>query len=557
MLRRATQGGPVGGAALFALLAVVVATASACQGPPARPRPWRHDPPDPPAAAPTEGSPQAIAQARADALERRAHALRIRLDSEPTNLNPLVDPDVDTLRVAEDTIFESLVRYDPGPDAAGPGVFRPGLAESWRVIGGGTEIDLVMRDGVSFHDGQRFTVVDAQYSIDMARSSTVHAQRTRDALADVMTVELAGPKVLRVTLRKQNAYVLRALAEIPILPEHVYQGVDLDRHPKNRAPIGTGPFRFVRWDKGQKILLARNETYWGPPPAIDEVEFDIEPDGARALMRARRGELDVLPALSSAHYPSQAKLMSDDFVEVRFRPAQLLYLVLNVTRPTFDDARTRQAVALLVDGKKLVDLHGGLVRRVGGPIWPGGLGDGPAGTALLDQAGWVAGADGVRQRAGVKLRVAFLATSDDHGAGERDLVRAALSKAGFVVEMLTGDPAVLLNRLKNGAFDLALIDWRGRTDEDLAPLFSVRGARNWGGYASRPMDALLATLESTWDPAARAAHLGDVAAVLASDWPIVPLWAPDPVGLVHKRVRGLVVRDGWFAIRNVSLDPKR
>jgi peptide/nickel transport system substrate-binding protein len=578
MLNRRRQVGGIAPASGFMALPCLIAVAmtlTACQGAPAHSKRWRRDRlagADGTSAA--NGAAPGASAAGTEAPLGRARTLRIRLESEPTQLNPLVDPDVDTLRVAEDTVFESLLRYDPGPALDAPGVLHPQLAESWRVVGGGTEIRLTLRDDVKFHDGKKFDVTDAQYSLDMARSSAVRAPRLREALADVVSVDLVGPRELRLALRRPNAFVLRALAEIPMLPEHVYgpssvasgRPPPLDRHPKNRAPVGTGPYRFERWDKGVRIVLVKNEAYWGKPVAIDAVEFVVEPDAARALMRAKRGEIDVVPALAPAHYPGQANAMAGDFQELHLRPPRLRYLVLDLARPPLDDVRVRQAIALLVDRRKLTaELGHGLLRAVAGPVWPGGPGDGAAlptppfdpvlAGQLLTQAGWTDDdGDGVRERGTTKLRVGLLAGSDARGDGERDLLVSGLRKAGFVVEVRSGDPAVILNRLKSGEFELAIIDWRARSDEDLGPLLGTNGARNWGGYASAAMNAALQATRESWEPAGRAAHVAEIGRLLLTDWPIVPMYAADPIGLVHRRVRGLAVRDGWFAIRALTLD---
>jgi peptide/nickel transport system substrate-binding protein len=228
--------------------------------------------------------------------------------------------------------------------------------------------------------------------------------------------------------------------------------------------------------------------------------------------------------------------------------------------------RVRKAIALLVDRRKLTaELGHGLLRAVAGPVWPGGPADGAAlptpafdpiaAAALLTEAGWLdADGDGVRERGSTKLRVSLLAGSDVRGDAERDLFVSGLRKAGFVVEVRSGDPAVILNRLKSGDFELAIIDWRARSDEDLGPLLGSSGARNWGGYASPQMNAALQATRETWEPAGRAAHVAEIGRLLLADFPLVPMYAADPIGLVHRRVRGLVVRDGWFAIRALTLE---
>lgn len=567
----------------FVALAAALLTLGACEGPPSHGKPWRKPLPEPPPLTRPEGSAAARADAALEAAKKRAHTLRIHLVAEPSHLHPLLDPDLETLRVTEGTIFESLVTLAPAGDPAAAWGVAPQLAETFRVIGDGRELRFTLRDGVRFHDGGRLSVVDAQFSLDTAR---FRAPRFREALADVMTVEIAGTRELKVTLRKPNAYVLRAIAEVPILSSNVYGPGGQAWHGAKKIAIGTGPFRLARWDRGARIVLARNESYWGgapasPPPAtpdapapapvaesaVDEVEFVIEPDAARALMRAKRDEIDILPALSWAHVPAQVVAMAPAFAPVRLAPPRLRYLVFNTARPPFDDARVREAVSLVIDRRRLADelLHG-TVRLVGGPVWPGGPGDAAAtpeprtdlGAAaqLLDEAGWVdAEKDGTRDRAGVALKVVLLTGQDARGEAERELVVSALRKAGFQVEVRAGDPAVLLARLKDGVFDLATVEWRARVDEDLTPLFGTGGARNWGAFTSKALDALLVAAQTAWDPAQRAARVAEVGRAVASEWPIAALYAPAPLGLVHTRVHGLVVHDGWFAIRGITLAP--
>jgi peptide/nickel transport system substrate-binding protein len=488
--------------------------------------------------------------------------LRIWLEVEPESLHPLLDPDTESLRITEDTVFETLLRRQAD---GGPGIYMPGLAESWRIRPDGQELRVVLRQGVKFHDGRAFSAVDAQQSIDLARSSRVKTPHLRAALADVVSVEMLSARELRITLARPNAYVLRALAEIPMLPG------DREPDPRLRVPVGTGPYRFATWEKGRRILLVRSDAYAGPSPAIEEIEFLVEPDAARALTRAKRGELDVLPRLIPEHYPAEASSpgIAGIFDPLRLRPARFQYVLVNAARPPFSDARVRQAAALLLDRHKIArELSAALSRPVAGPVWPGGPGDGASPEAppldpvhaaeLLGQAGYrdVDG-DGVRESGEQKLAISFLVLGDPRGEAERDLVVSGLRRAGFVVELRPGEPAVLLNRLKSADFDAALLEWRGRVDEDLATLFHTGGALNWGHFSSVAVDAVLDSIHLAWEPAARAPKLAELAALLASEWPILPLCAPEPYGLIHKRVKGVHVDDGWFALRALSLEPSR
>src|SRR5262249_1975212 len=144
---------------------------------------------------------------------------------------------------------------------------------------GGANIRFLLRSGVTFHDGKPVTPADVQFSIDASRRRNA---RLRAALANVTAVDGWGTRDVRVVLKRPSGYILRALAEVPIVEEALYKP-EATRAQRARAPVGTGPYRLTRWDKGERLLLERSPSYWGPPPAIEAVEFDVIGDGARAL----------------------------------------------------------------------------------------------------------------------------------------------------------------------------------------------------------------------------------------------------------------------------------
>jgi ABC-type transport system substrate-binding protein len=583
---------------------------AACEGPPARSKPWRRAP-SPDQLADVQPSSEILAAeaARTTARRRRRHTLRVYMDRTPRHLNPMVAPSVWTLRIATDTVFETLIRYQPPPggSGAGPGQYQPGLARSWTVAQGGREIRLELMPDVSFHDGARMSSVDVQFSIDAARSPRVAADHLRGPLADVLAVEILGPRSVRIRLARPSGYALRALADVPILPAHVYE----NRLAPQRGPVvGTGPYRLETWDE-ELVRLTRFDGYHGQAPAIPDIEFVYVPDAAQALTMAKRGEIDIVPALIRAHYPEQASApgLARAFAPLRLRPATLHYLALNASKPPLDDVRVRQAIALLIDRKALIkEEHGGLARPVAGPVWPGGPGDGPAPSAplydpgragaLLDAAGWRdRDGDGVREQGEAMLRLTLLVGEGDGaepaetataggaggapggvtggvggapggvtpGAGantsaeaardqaERERIVRSLRRSGIMVDRRSGPPAVLSNRLRAGDFDLAFVLWQSAVDQDLAPLLESGGALNFGRFSHPRVDAALAGLRNVWEPAMRAPRMAELGQALAETWPMAPIVAPDPYGLIHRRVQGAVVWDGWLVLRALSL----
>ncbi len=464
-------------------------------------------------------------------------------------------------RIASDTIFETLLRFTPpATDGASP-AYRPGLATRWEVLGNGQLIRLELADNVAFHDGRRLSAVDVQFSLDAARHPRRGPLQVRRQLADVVGVDILGPRRVRIRLRRPSAQVLRALAEVAIVPAHVYR----DRSPTSGA-VGSGPYRLESFEP-DLVTLVRNEAYWGSAPAIERIEFLHQPDAAAALTAAKRGELDLIGGLIAAHYPEQASApaLARSFAPLRLRPATLRYLAVNHGRAPFADVRVRRALALLIDRGELVrGAHGGLARAVSGPIWLGGPGHGRAppppshapqeAARLLDAAGLRdTDGDGIRELEGRRWLVDVL-VSEEPDAG-RELVLESLRRAGILTSVRTASAAVILNRLESGDFDLAFVEWRGDVDRGVGELVGIGGALNFGRFGDAQVEELLGALESVWQPAKRAPLMAQLALELARALPIVPLIAPDPYGLVHHRVRGVKPWNGWLSLRELSLDP--
>jgi peptide/nickel transport system substrate-binding protein len=550
---------------------VAAAVALGCDSP-ARVKPWRHAP-DPTSEAQHAPSSPALADAPGEpgVHAARGHTLRIHVDAEPGRLTPLVAPSVWARRITLGTIFEPLVRYIPQdgpqagrPDGQAPGSYAPRLARSWRVTPSGLEIRIELEPGVVFHDGHPMTAADVQFTLDAVRDPRKPVEHLRTLLEDVEAVELIGPHELRLRLKRPSGWVLRALAEIPILPMHVYDGSLLG----GGALVGTGPWRLAS-NKAGTVHLTRNDHYWASKPGIADLEFVYEPDAAVALREAKRGELDLIPALIPAHWPEQANAPG---IVAAFRPLELAtprlrYFAFNAARPPLDDPRVRRALALLIDRRTIARrVFGGLARPALWPIWPGGPVSGaeaavpefdPAAAAkLLDAAGWTDSEpkDGIRDRAGKQLRLVMIGgekpaprdASSPPAKLERDYFIEAARRLGVVIDVKTGGEAWLEKRFDDGSFDLAELAWTGMVDSDPARMVA---------HASPRIDRALDALAAAWDPAERARVAPELAAALAETWPIAGIVADAPQGLVAKRVRGVRIWDGWLDLSQLSFAP--
>ena len=281
--------------------------------------------------------------------------------------------------------------------------------------------------------------------------------------------------------------MLRALAEIPILPMHMYDGSLL----AGGALVGTGPWKYVS-NKGGVVHLTRNDKYWAGPPAISDIEFVYQPDAAAALTAAKHGEVDIVPALIPAHWPEQATApgVTASFKPLQLAPPRFRYIAFNQSHPPLDDERVRHALALLIDRRAIAKrVFDGLARPALWPIWPGGPVDGaeapvpefdPAAAGkLLDAAGSIdSDKDGIRDKAGKQLRLVMVGgekpvAKDASGPPlktERDYFIDAARRTGVVIEVKTGGESWLEKRRKEGSYNLVEVAWGGMVDSDISPL---------------------------------------------------------------------------------------
>lgn len=591
---------------------VVAAVLAACEAP-ARVKPWRHaaDPLDQGQVAPASKMLLELqaAAAGADAGATRTHTLRIHVDADPGRLAPAVATSLWARRITVGTIFEPLLKYvsnapqsqtctASAKDCAPPaipvgGTYAPGLARRWQVSPTGLEIRIELQPNVTFHDGRSLSAVDVQFSLDAMREPRSSNAHLRHMLNDVIAVELINSREVRLRLQRPSGWVLRALAEIPILPMHLYDG----EPSTGEVMVGTGPWKWLS-NKNGVVRLTRNANYWGAAPSIADLEFVYQPDAAIALTAAKRGDLDIVPSLISAHWPEQASAPSvvAAFRPLQLMPARLRYFAFNSGRAPMDDPRVRQAMALLLDRRAIAKrVFGGLARPVLWPIWPGGPASGvesavpdfDPGSAgkLLDASGWVdSDKDGIRDKSGTQLRLVLIGTArggstsaprahasssgggsgvadeqrppaDSSGANAapksaRDLFVETARRAGVIVDVRTGSESTVGEWIADGVYDVVELAWGGMSDGDIADMIGG------GGRASQAQPSLarvLDELRAAWQPDERWKRAPDLVAALAETWPISGIVAEAPQGLVHKRVTNVRVWNGWIDLAALSL----
>ncbi|HEY4188710.1 MAG TPA: ABC transporter substrate-binding protein [Polyangia bacterium] len=486
--------------------------------------------------------------------------LKVHLEAEPTHLDPLVEVDASALQVVSGLVYETLLEC-PSPGVAGP--LRPALAESWQVSPDGLRVALRLRPGVKWHDGHAFGALDVQATLEpLLLTRGNGSQLLRASLQDVASVEISSDNIVRLLLKRPSDFALRALCDIPVLPEHLLRGPKPAPATLARQPVGTGPFRFAGWERGKRIRLERSPTYWGKPSPLDDITFEIDGDGAQALTRTRRGDIDVLPRILPVHYPDQVdpSTLHGQLTVWRMDSDRWAYLGVNHRRPPLGDARFRQALSALWDRAHFSrTLHGGLAQAisafppVASPLPPSGR---AAASAALEAAGYRdTDADGVRELNGKAIRVSLLVVGGGRTAATeaRGFVLEA-RKVGVLIDTVVVDAATMMARVRKGDFELALMAWQGSPNEDPGLQFGSGGPFNYWGYRSAELDADLEALRRA-DDGARPARLAAVAEVLARDQPVVFLYRFDIAALISRRVHDISAVADRLDLRRVWVEP--
>jgi peptide/nickel transport system substrate-binding protein len=307
-------------------------------------------------------------------------------------------------------VFEGLLEYDFNLKP------MPSLAQSWTVSPDGKTVTFKLQPNVKFHDGKPFTSSDVQFSVmDVLKKVHPRGANTFRAVTEVATPD---PLTAVFKLSEPAPYMMMALSsyESPMLPKHVYGSGDIAAHPSANKPVGTGPFKFVEWQKGQFMRFDRNPDYRKPGlPHLDRIVArfiadagtrsaametqEVHMGGFNAIPPVDVKRLQALPHIATTYkgYEMQAPIVQLDF---------------NTTKPPFDDVRVRQAVAYAIDRQFVIDnVWFGFGKPATGPISSNFKANGlytdqvkdynvkngvEIANKLLDEAGKKRGPDGVR-----------------------------------------------------------------------------------------------------------------------------------------------------------------
>lgn len=437
--------------------------------------------------------------------------------TDAQKLTPLVATDAYSRRIHW-YVLEYLVNHDL--DA--PFGYTPGLAKAWEVSEDGMELTFHLFENARWSDGTPLTADDVIFTWDTALNEKMDTAHLRGYLEDnVEKYEKIDEHTVRFTMKQPYFDAVGVTGQLlPIIPKHVYEDYSPEAF-NTEIPdvlVGSGPFVLERWSKNNEIVLARNENYWGPKPALERYLIRVIPNDLPGLQEFKANNVDLLEptgeqwvANAEADWMKERNAQKFLFYSPRGGYA---YIGYNLRRPHFADKRTRQALTMLIDRQKLIDtVLEGMGTITTGPFffksdqynqevepWPY---DPERARALLREVGWEdSDGDGIIDKDldgdGIPdpFEVTYLLPSGGSG-GEKiqRFVQDAFKQAGIKLNLDQLEWSVFLERLNEREYDMVTLSWTGGPEGDPYQIWHSASEPNRGsnhvGFINAEADALI------------------------------------------------------------------
>ena len=482
-----------------------------------------------------------------------AQTITIGLAADVTSIDPHFHVLGPNQNIAEH-VFETLVAKDARQK------LKPGLAESWRAIDD-TTWEVKLRRGVKFHDGSDFTAEDVVFSL--ARPEAI---KNSPSSFTVYTKAITGTQAVdpyTVRLKTAAPYPLMPndLSVVPMVSKKAATGASTEDFNAGKAAVGTGPYKFVRWAKGDRIEMVRNDAYWGAKAPWERATFRLitnDPARVAALLSNQVQVIEAVPTADLARLKTNADVAVYSSISYR-----LIYLHLDsdrdkspfvtdkagkpLDRNPLKDVRVRKAISkainrpLIVErvmegaavstGQLMADVFFGYTPKLKPDAY-----DPEGARRLLAEAGWPDG-----------FGLTIHGPNDRYVNDERvaQSLAGMLTRAGIATTVVTMPSSVYFSRANRLEFSMMLVGWGADTGEASSPLKALlatydrekgMGTTNRGRYSNMKMDAALVQALATVDDSKRERFLQEATEIAVGDLGIIPLYHQVNVWATRKAI---------------------
>lgn len=445
-------------------------------------------------------------------------------------------------------------------------VTKPVLAESFEVSEDGLTYTFTLVQGVKFHNDADFTAEDVVYTYDYYRNPD-NATTNVNTFLGIESVEAPDDYTVVVNMSQVNAASLVSWAETPLVESAYHAEIGEEAYPT--APIGTGAFKLVNWVPAEVVELEAFEGHFRGRPNIDGIRQEVVPDAAVRAIALETGDADAClwPLLVE-----DSKRLAEDtenFTVLVSSTGGIKHIPLNNTVPALAEKEVRQALLTALDRQRIIDeLWNGAAKVAHTHYSPKyafySKSEDPTtkrydysvdgAIALLDGAGWAPGADGIREKDGVRL--SFTCTTVTNDTARRpiaELAQQMLAEVG--VEMLLEEAPVsaILEAMPSGEMEASLFNWTyGAVDPDPGDTLRTGGSTNFNNFSNARVDELIDMGLQTVVPEERQAIYYELQDIVVEEVPLLYLQWDDWYNVFSSRVKGLpeATEDGFTLFFN-------
>jgi peptide/nickel transport system substrate-binding protein len=453
-------------------------------------------------------------------------------------------------------IYNGLVSFDRELNVA------PELAESWTISPDCRRLSFRLRRDVKWHDGRPFTAADVLFTQEtMAHPKTPSAYK--EDFQAVERIEAPDPYTVDIVYRTFYAKSLQSW-NMAVLPRHLLEPWmregKLKESPQYRSrPVGTGPYRFMEWKPGEKVVLVANREYFEGRPYLGRLVYRVIPSQATQFLELKAKGIDAM-SLTALQYQRQTDYPAfrKAYTKFKYPSNSYTYFGLNLKDERFADRRVRHAFAHAINKRELIE-HVILGQGVAatGPFKPGTWVFNPdvatypydpeRARTLLAEAGWRERNDaGILVKNGKPFAFELITNQgNDERKKIAEIIQASLREIGVAVEIRTIEWATLLKEwVRKRRFEAIVLGWAIGTDPDQYTIWhsSKTGPDDFNtiSFANAEVDELLEKGRATCVQAERARYYHRIHEILAREQPVIFLYFRDALPVVSSRVHGIV-----------------
>ena len=458
-------------------------------------------------------------------------------------------------------LFDGLLNYN-----AKDGSLIPSLAASLpQQSSDGLKYTFKLRSGLKFSDGQPLTSDDVKFTYQLAydpQYKDFKSPRRGDLSKYIASIDTPDQQTVVITTTQVFAPFLANHGLYGILPKHVLgtmSGADLNTASFNSGPTVTnGAFKFVSWEKGQQVTMARNDNYWAGPAYLDQWIYKVLPDSVAVTNQLKTGEIDIGP-IDPGQYDALTGV--DSVARFEFPVPTFTFYAYQLdpnkpAGPLFQDKQVRQALLYALDRASIVKAiffnHGVVANSVEPPTsWaykdkPQVLigYDKAKAESMLDAAGWAKGSDGIRAKGNLKMKFTMITNA---GNKQRESMLTYMQQAWSAIGVdatpsLIQFPQLVSQIVDIRTFDMFLVGFNWGADPDESPLYTsanaAAGGFNGADFKNDQVDGILNQALSTLDKSKRKDLYFQFQDIMSDQQPSPVILFNTGIYGVNKRVQG-------------------